>query len=72
MPFDASVVISFIHLAVVNDLMTMQMAMHIARVMSGQARWMHGHMREDKPASHGGITRVKESPPYVLEILCPL
>jgi hypothetical protein len=30
MPFYTGVVISFIYLAVVNDLMAMQMAMHIA------------------------------------------
>jgi hypothetical protein len=29
-PFDAGVIVPFIYLAVVNDFMTMQMAMHIA------------------------------------------
>ena len=71
MPFDAGVIVPSVYFAIVNDLVAMQMTMHVAPVVSRKARWMHWHMREDKTASHSGITRMKERSPYVFKILGP-
>ena len=71
MSFDASVVIPSVYFAIVNNLVAMQMTMNVAPVVSRKARWMHWYMREDKTASHGGITRMKESSPYVFKIFSP-
>ena len=47
MPFDTGVIVPSVYFAIVNDLMTMKMTMHIAPVVSRKARWMYGHVRED-------------------------
>ena len=45
--FDAGIKIPFIHLSVSDNLMTMEVAMHVAQIMPLKTRWMDGDVSED-------------------------